>query len=251
MVYHLFLPCVSHPGISTAGHGFLLKIKLDCSDVIKACIFDLDGVIVDTAHYHYLAWKRLADELGYPLTEEENERLKGVSRMQSLNIVLQLAGISLNASHREILANKKNSWFNEYVQQMTPHAIFPGVRQLIRSLRSKDVKVGLASSSKNARTVVRLLDIQNEFDAIVDGNMIQYTKPHPEIFLMTARNLGVDPADCVVIEDAEAGIEAARAAGMKCIGIGSADVLQKANIVFRNTSDIKLSTFKELEAVND
>ena len=251
MFCHLFLPSSLFPGIRMADHGFLLNMKLDSSDVIKACIFDLDGVIVDTAHYHYLAWKRLADELGHPLTNEENERLKGVSRMQSLDIVLELAGISLNAPHREILASKKNSWFNEYVQQMTPHAIFPGVRQLIRALKSSGIKVGLASSSKNARTVVRLLDIQNEFDTIVDGNMIHNTKPHPEIFLMTARNIGVDPAHCVVIEDAEAGVEAARAAGMKCIGIGSAAVLQKANMVFPNTSDIKLSTFKELETVND
>ena len=251
MVSHLFFPCSSLAENSMIDYGLLLNMKLDGSDVIKACIFDLDGVIVDTAHYHYLAWKRLADELGHHLTEEENERLKGVSRMQSLDIVLQLAGISLNTAHREILANKKNSWFNEYVQQMTPQEIFPGVHKLIESLKSQGVKVGLASSSKNARTVVQLLGIQHEFDTIVDGNMIHNTKPDPEIFLMTARNLGVAPADCVVIEDAEAGVEAARIAGMKCIGIGSADVLQKANMVFTNTSDIKLSTFKELETVND
>ena len=226
-------------------------MKLDSSDVIEACIFDLDGVIVDTAHYHYLAWKRLANELGHDLTESENERLKGVSRMQSLDIVLQLAGISLNAGHREILADKKNSWFNEYVQQMTPEAIFPGVRQLIAVLKSNGMKVGLASSSKNAHTVLRLLKLENEFDTIVDGSMIRHTKPHPEIFLMTAKNLGVRPADCVVIEDAEAGVEAARAAGMRCIGIGSALVLQKANLVFAHTSDIRLSTFQALEAVDD
>ena len=219
--------------------------------MIKACIFDLDGVIVDTAHYHYLAWKRLANELGHDLTESENERLKGVSRMQSLDIVLELAGISLNAPHREILANKKNSWFNEYILQMTPQEIFPGVLQLIRLLKSGGVRIGLASSSKNARTVLRLLGIENEFDTIVDGNMIRNTKPHPEIFLMTAQNLGVHPADCVVIEDAEAGVAAARAAGMKCIGVGSAAVLQEANIVYSNTSDIKLSTFKALETIDD
>ena len=226
-------------------------MKLDGSDVIKACIFDLDGVIVDTAHYHYLAWKRLANELGHDLTESENERLKGVSRMQSLDIVLELAGISINAPHREILANKKNSWFNEYILQMTPQEIFPGVLQLIGLLKSRGMKIGLASSSKNARTVLRLLGIENEFDTIVDGNMIRNTKPHPEIFLMTAKNLGVPASGCVVIEDAEAGVAAARAAGMKCIGVGSAAVLEKANMVFKTTSDIKLSTFKALETVDD
>lgn len=209
----------------------------------------MDGVIVDTAHYHYLAWKRLADELGHNLTEEENEELKGVSRMRSLDIVLQKAGISLNREHKEILAEKKNTWFNDYVQQMQPGEIFPGVKALIRNMRGRGMKVGLASSSRNARTVVRLLHIQNEFDAIVDGNMITHTKPDPEIFLKAARLMGVAAADCVVVEDAEAGVEAALAAGMKCIGIGSPDILQKADKIFSKTSDVKLSTLEELERI--
>lgn len=218
--------------------------------MIRACIFDLDGVIVDTAHYHYLAWKRLANELGYDLSEADNERLKGVSRMDSLNIVLELAGISLNADHRVMLANKKNGWFNEYVSQMTPEEIFPGVLALIRSIKTANIKVGLASSSKNARTVLRLLQIEDEFDAIVDGNMITRTKPDPEIFLMTAARLGVKSSDCLVIEDAEAGVEAALAAGMKCIGIGSPQLLHRANRVFAKTSDIQLSTLRELLFLN-
>ncbi len=219
--------------------------------MIKGCIFDLDGVIVDTAHYHYLAWKRLANELGHDLTEQENEQLKGVSRMRSLEIILERAGISLNQEHKEMLADKKNTWFNEYVLQMQPDEIFPGVKRLIRDMRSHGIKVGLASSSRNARTVIRLLQIQNEFDAIVDGSMITHTKPHPEIFLMTARKLGVDPADCIVVEDAEAGVEAALSAGMKCIGIGSRETLQKANRVFAATSEVKLSTLEELEKVSN
>lgn len=219
--------------------------------MIKACIFDLDGVIVDTAHFHYLAWKRLANELGHTLTESENELLKGVSRMDSLEIVLDLAGVSLNPEHKEILANKKNGWFNEYVQQMTPADIFPGVRQLIATMRSQGLMIGLASSSKNAKTVLRLLDVQHEFDAIVDGNMIESTKPHPEIFLRVAALLGVEPGACVVIEDAEAGVEAALAAGMKCIGIGSPLTLKKAHLVFPRTADIKLSTIRNLETVDN
>jgi beta-phosphoglucomutase len=215
--------------------------------VIKACIFDLDGVIVDTARYHYLAWKRLADGLGYHLTEAENERLKGVSRMQSLEIVLDLAGVSLNQEHKELLADKKNIWFNEYVDGMTPEEIFPGVKDLIRELKVGGIKVGLASSSKNAVTVLHKLEMENEFETIVDGTMITHTKPDPEIFLLTARRMKVDPSSCVVVEDAEAGVDAALAAGMKCIGVGSAVLLKRADKVFSKTSDIKFSTVRNLD----
>lgn len=217
---------------------------------IKGCIFDLDGVIVDTAHYHFLAWKRLANELGYDLTEEENERLKGVSRMQSLQIVLDLAGVTLNEAQKKILADKKNSWFVEYVERMTPDEIFPGVLNLIRELKAEGIRIGLASSSKNAKTVIRLLDIQDEFEAIVDGSMILNTKPNPEIFLKTARQLKLDPQTCVVIEDAEAGVEAALSAGMKCIGVGSPALLGKADKVCATTTEITLSTFDELRKKN-
>jgi beta-phosphoglucomutase len=218
--------------------------------VIRACIFDLDGVIVDTARYHYLAWKRLAHSFDHNLTERENERLKGVSRMESLDIVLELAGVSLSSEHKAILADKKNRWFNEYVEQMTPEEIFPGVKELIANLKKAGLRVGLASSSKNARTVLNRLDISSEFDAVVDGSMITRTKPDPEIFLTAAAKLGVDPSECLVVEDAEAGVEAARAAGMMVIGIGSPITLQKAQRVFPKTSDITLETIQELTKVN-
>lgn len=213
---------------------------------IRGCIFDLDGVIVDTAHYHFLAWKRLAAGLNYQLTPADNERLKGVSRLKSLEIVLQLAGISMSAEEMERLADQKNAWFREYVAEMKPDEIFPGVTALIRELRGAGIKVGLASSSKNAREVIRLLGIADEFDAIVEGNMIAHTKPHPEIFLKTAELLGVAPEVCVVVEDAEAGVEAALAAGMKCVGIGSPAALAKADAVFPKTGDINLSTLTGL-----
>lgn len=213
---------------------------------IRGCIFDLDGVIVDTAHYHFLAWKRLAAGLNYQLTPADNERLKGVSRLKSLEIVLQLAGVSMSAEEMERLADQKNAWFREYVAEMKPDEIFPGVTALIRELRGAGIKVGLASSSKNAREVIRLLGIADEFDAIVEGNMIAHTKPHPEIFLKTAELLGVAPEACVVVEDAEAGVEAALAAGMKCVGIGSPAALAKADAVFPKTGDINLSTLTGL-----
>jgi beta-phosphoglucomutase len=214
--------------------------------LIKACIFDLDGVIVDTAHYHYLSWKRLAKEIGIDLTLEDNERLKGVSRMRSLEIILELGGISLSEHDKETLANKKNTWFVDYLERMAPEEIFPGVKSLIKGMREIGMKVALASSSKNAITVIQLLHIHQEFDAIVDGTMITHSKPHPEIFLLAARKLGVDPQQCLVFEDAEAGVEAALAAGMKCIGVGSPKLLKSANKVVSTTSEFRIAELAEL-----
>jgi beta-phosphoglucomutase len=217
--------------------------------MIRACIFDLDGVIVDTAHYHYLAWKRLANELGIDLSPEDNEKLKGVSRMHSLEIILKMAGISLSEHDREVLANRKNSWFVDYLERMAPEEIFPGVKDLIRQLKSKGLKVGLASSSKNAQTVLQLLHINELFDVVVDGTMITHSKPHPEIFLLAASKLQSPPDECLVFEDAESGVEAAIAAGMKCVGIGSPKQLGKATKVIAKTGDFKLSSLQELEIV--
>jgi beta-phosphoglucomutase len=214
--------------------------------LIKACIFDLDGVIVDTAHYHFLAWRRLAQELGFELTPADNERLKGVSRMKSLDIILELGGVEAGEEERERLATKKNTWFQDFVQEMAPEEIFPGVKQLIRDLKANDVKVGLASSSKNARTVIHRLYIENEFDAIVDGTMVVHSKPHPEIFLLTAELLGVPPEYCLVFEDAEAGVEAALAAGMKCVGVGVQQQLHLAHRVVAKTAQFQASDLTQL-----
>jgi beta-phosphoglucomutase len=210
--------------------------------VIKACIFDLDGVIVDTAHYHFLAWKKLAEQLGIIFTEKENEQLKGVSRMHSLEIILSLGNLKLDENKKQLLADRKNSWFVDYVNAMKPEEIFPGVKTLLKKIRSKGLKVGLASSSKNAPAVIKLLGIENEFDAIVDGTMIVHSKPDPEIFLLAASMLNVSPKDCLVFEDAEAGVEAALRAGMKCVGVGSADQLDKANMIISKTGDFSLES---------
>jgi len=213
--------------------------------LIKACIFDLDGVIVDTAHYHFLAWKRLANELGIEFTEADNERLKGVSRLRSMEILMELGDLTLNQHEKERLANKKNEWFVDYVERMVPEEIFSGVKVLIHQLRDRGIKVGLASSSKNAKTVIQLLHIQNEFDVVVDGNMITHSKPDPEIFLLAAQKLGIDPKDCLVFEDAEAGVEAALAAGMKCVGVGYPEQLGKADKVVSKTSDFAVTMLHE------
>lgn len=214
--------------------------------MLKACIFDLDGVIVDTAHYHFMAWKRLANELGVELTEKENERLKGVSRMQSLDIILELGSIRRSEVEKELLAAKKNIWFVEYINTMKPSEIFPGVKELIGKMRNHGKKVALASSSKNAKTVIDLLDIASLFDEMVDGTMIVHTKPDPEIFLLAASRLDINPTDCLVFEDAEAGVEAAIRAGMKCVGVGSPEQLGKANLIVKRTADFDLKNFNTL-----
>ncbi|MEP6737647.1 MAG: beta-phosphoglucomutase [Chryseolinea sp.] len=214
--------------------------------MIAACIFDLDGVIVDTARYHFLAWKRLANELGIAFSEVENEKLKGVSRMRSLDIILELGKIKLSEGEKNILAEKKNTWFVDYLTHMKPDEIFPGVKNLLVRLRDSGLKVGLASSSKNAMMVVELLNIKPEFDTIVDGTMIVNSKPDPEIFLMTAMRLGVSPEFCLVFEDAEAGVEAALSAGMKCIGIGNKAMLGKANRVIEHTGQFPMELLEQL-----
>ncbi|HEY8935973.1 MAG TPA: beta-phosphoglucomutase [Cyclobacteriaceae bacterium] len=214
--------------------------------MIKAVIFDLDGVIVDTAHYHFIAWKRLADELGVPFTEHDNERLKGVSRMQSMDIILELGALQISTERKTQLADKKNTWFVEFVEKMKPSEIFPGVKQLLEELKSQGIKIALASSSKNARRVIELLQIENEFDAVVDGTMIAHTKPDPEIFLLAACMINIPPMQCVVFEDAEAGVEAALAAGMKCVGVGSVAQLGKANRVVKKTADFKSAELQQL-----
>jgi len=214
--------------------------------MIKAAIFDLDGVIIDTAHYHYIAWKRLASEFGITLTHENNELLKGVSRMRSLEIILSLGKIELPEQQKEQLAEKKNKWFVEYIESIRPEEIFPGVIDLIRNLKKQKIKIGLASSSRNAPRVIELLGIARDFDTLVDGTMITHSKPDPEIFLLAAHRLGIAPHECVVFEDAEAGVEAALAAGMKCVGIGSVEQLGKANRVVARTGDFKVSDLERL-----
>ncbi|HCZ36409.1 MAG TPA: beta-phosphoglucomutase [Cytophagales bacterium] len=206
----------------------------------------MDGVIVDTAHYHYIAWKRLASEFGITLTPAHNELLKGVSRMRSLEIVLSLGNIQLSDSEKEALADKKNKWFIEYIESVRPEEIFPGVREMLVDCRKKNLKVALASSSKNAPRVIELLGVANLFDTMVDGTMITHTKPDPEIFLLAAKRLGVSADKCVVFEDAEAGVEAALAAGMKCVGVGSPEQLGKANIIVKQTADFNLSNLDKL-----
>ncbi|OPJ64205.1 beta-phosphoglucomutase [Clostridium oryzae] len=207
---------------------------------IKACIFDLDGVIVDTAKYHYLAWKRLADEFGFDFTEEQNERLKGVSRMKSLDILLEIGGLAVDDQTKLELAEKKNEWYREYISKMTKEEILPGAKEFLEVLRLKEYKIALGSVSKNAMTILGNVDLINKFDVIIDGNKVTKAKPDPEVFLSGARELGVPPEKCVVFEDAQAGIEAAINAGMHSIGIGDAKILGKADYVIPSLKQMTL-----------
>jgi len=205
---------------------------------MKAALFDLDGVIVDTAKYHYLAWKRLASELGFDFSEKDNERLKGVSRMRSLDILLEVGGMTLSPGEKEEMSRKKNDWYVEYIQKLDHSEILPGAREYLEKLRAQGILTALGSASKNAVMILDQLDITHLFDAIVDGNSVSRAKPDPEVFLTGARLLGVTASDCTVFEDAEAGIEAAKRAGMYAVGIGSPRQLPQADRVISSLADL-------------
>lgn len=198
---------------------------------LRACLFDLDGVIVDTAKYHFIAWRQIARELGFSFTESDNERLKGVSRQKSLDILLEIGGITLDGAAKLSLAEKKNALYLQFVHAMRPGDILSGAAEFVWDCRMAGLKTALATASRNARIIIDLLQISSLFDAVVDGNKVKQTKPDPEVFLLCAQELDVEPKSCVVFEDAEAGIEAARAAGMFSVGIGNPAILKRADVV--------------------
>ncbi len=206
----------------------------------EACIFDLDGVIVDTAKYHYLAWKRLANELGFNFSEEDNERLKGVSRMKSLEILLKIGNIKFDEEFILELAEKKNRWYREYIVKMDESEILKGALEFLESLKADGIKLALGSASKNAMTILKQIEIVSLFDAIIDGNKVSKAKPDPEVFLMGAKELEVSPEKCIVFEDAKAGIEAAKRANMYVVGIGFSDVLKGADKVISGLHEITI-----------
>ncbi|RAR42950.1 beta-phosphoglucomutase [Paenibacillus sp. MDMC362] len=213
---------------------------------LSACLFDLDGVLVDTAKYHYIAWKRLAGELGFEFTEQDNERLKGVSRMASLDILLEVGGITLDEDAKLALAEKKNAWYVEYISNMDKSEILPGALEFIQALKDRGIKVALGSASKNAMLILNNTGLTPYFDAIIDGTKTAQAKPDPEVFTLGARELGARPDACVVFEDAEAGIEAAIRAGMRSVGIGSPETLGRANIVLPSLEGFTVDRLLEL-----
>lgn len=216
--------------------------------MIEACIFDLDGVIVDTAVYHYQAWKRLANELGFDFTEAQNERLKGISRIRSLELILEWGGIHKTAAEQQALATRKNEWYVEMINQMTPQEILPGAKEFLEQVRSAGLKTALGSASKNSSAILERTGLLLLFDAIVDGNTVTASKPDPEVFLKGAAALGIAPVHCVVFEDAIAGIEAAKAAGMKSVGIGDRETLTGADTVVPGLKFMSIEKLNKLAA---
>lgn len=211
---------------------------------IKGCIFDLDGVIVDTAKYHFLAWKKLATMLNIDFTEEDNERLKGVSRMASLDIILEIGNRVYDEKTKEEYASLKNKWYLDYINRMMPDEILPGSLEFISELKYSGIKVALGSASRNTPLILERLGIRKLFDAVADGNVVSKAKPDPEVFLTAARMIGVPLEECIVFEDAVAGIEAALNAGMRCIGIGSEKTLKDAHFVISGLDKMNLKKLK-------
>jgi len=213
--------------------------------MFEGCIFDLDGVIVDTARYHFLSWNKLARNLGFEITEEDNEQLKGISRVDSLEIVLKLGSYTLSQKEKIKCLKSKNDYYLEYVQQLSNKDALPGVEDLMIELNNSGYKLCLGSASKNARGIIDRLELTKYFFAIVDGNDVQHSKPHPEVFLKAAAHLQKDPKKLVVFEDAQKGLEAAHAAGCITVGVGSKEILHKANINVENLKNFKLKNLIE------
>ena len=213
---------------------------------IRGCIFDMDGVIVDSAKHHFTAWKMLAEELSIPFTKEDNKLLKGLSRIDSLEKILSLGSLELNSKTKLQLMEKKNALFLYLVSKMGEYEILPGVKDLILELRREGIGVCLGSSSKNATVILKNVNFFSFFDGVVDGNHITLSKPDPEVFLKGAEILGLAPSECIVLEDAASGVEAALSGGFFALGIGDASELSRANSV---VSDLYGMTLKKLNQI--
>ena len=204
----------------------------------KAFIFDLDGVIVDTAKYHYLAWKKIANELGIEFTHEHNELLKGVSRVRSLDIILGLGQVDASQEQKNQWLIQKNEEYLTYLVDMDSNEILPGVMSVLEFLKANQQPIALGSASKNARPILEKVNILHYFDALVDGNDVTNAKPDPEVFLQGANQVRVAYKDAIVFEDSVAGIQAANVAGMTSVGIGEKEVLHESDFCFRDFTEM-------------
>ena len=211
----------------------------------RAIIFDLDGVIVSTDGFHYKAWKAMADKEGIYFDETINNRLRGVSRMESLAIILERASKAYTDEEKNAMATAKNEIYRESLSQLTPDDILPGVMDMLTALRAKGLKLAIGSSSRNTPVILNQIGLGDYFDAVADGNQIKNSKPDPEVFLLAAELLGIPPQDCVVVEDAYAGIDAAKAGGMKAVGVGDASKYEKSDITGATMADISPESIAE------
>ncbi|NYE06552.1 beta-phosphoglucomutase [Bacillus niacini] len=207
---------------------------------ILAVIFDLDGVIVSTDEFHYQAWKQISNQEKIYFDREINERLRGVSRMESLEIILSHSDKKYSEKDKQLLAQRKNEVYCDLLNKLSPNDILPGVINLLMNLKAKDIKIAIGSSSKNTPFILEQIGLSSSFDAIADGNSIMNSKPDPEVFLLAAGKLGVAPEECAVIEDAQAGIDAAIAAGMKAVGVGTAASCVNAHLKLKDLSNLNI-----------
>ena len=212
---------------------------------IQACIFDLDGVIVDTAKYHFIAWQRIAHSLNIPLTEIDNEALKGISRVASLEKIVEKGNIEISEKTKKQLLSQKNEWYLEFLEDMDRSELLSGVLHFLNELRLNKIRIALGSASKNARKVLDILDIAHLFDVIIDGNDVINSKPNPEVFIKGAQGLNVMANNSVVFEDSMKGIEAAIAGGFKSIGIGGEN-LNAADYVIPGFDDFGVRRLNQL-----
>lgn len=214
----------------------------------KAIIFDLDGVLVDTAKFHFLAWQKLANDLDFDISEEQNEAMKGLSRIHSFQKLLEFGGKTVSNNDFERHLYNKNQDYLLRVSTMTERDLLPGVKKVLDFLIESDVPFALGSASKNARLILKSLKIEEKFAAIVDGTDVSNAKPDPEVFLTASEKLKVNPNECIVFEDSVAGIEAANSAGMTSIGIGDASILKEADYNFKDFTEINIEFIKEIVA---
>ena len=212
-------------------------------DKLKALIFDLDGVIVTTEHNHFIAWKRTAESLGIPFEEEHNELLKGVSRVDSLKKILELGSKTISTEEFDALLISKNEFYVDSIQDLNQSDLLPGVLSLLEEARSKGIKLGIGSSSKNANFILKLLKIDHFFDVVIDGNGVEHPKPHPEVFLNGAKALSLAPAECIVFEDAASGITAAKAGGFIAIAVGNPNIAELADTYFNDLTEFSLEAY--------
>lgn len=212
----------------------------------KGFVFDLDGVLVDTAKYHYLAWKKFAEEFNYDFTEEENEEFKGVSRKRCLEILLNKVGVEASQDQIDQWLIQKNEDYLSYISEMNPSEVLPGVKDFLDSLKSKGIPMAVGSASKNAVPILEKVELLSYFTDIIDGNKVSKAKPDPEVFVLAAKALHVKAEDTIVFEDAIAGIQAANAAGMLSIGVGDQNVLCEADYNIENFNDITNEFLTEL-----
>lgn len=213
---------------------------------IKAVIFDLDGVIVSTDDYHYRAWKTMADEEGIYFDREINERLRGISRMESLEIILERANRKYSKEEKLSLAERKNSLYRRLLDELTPEDILPGVMNTLETLKKDNMKIAIGSSSKNTLYILEKIGLRDYFDAIADGTQITKSKPDPEVFLLAAKKLDINPKECLVVEDADAGVEAALAGNMKVLAVGYASKNKKATLTMKDLQDFNYNKIKNL-----